>query len=73
MYKTQAVSKLHFLLPFTSWSRAEAIVEATEKNSSHLVFELLFSHPACVPHAEICTELVFLWTGVLVPKNCSSM
>lgn len=70
MYKTQAFSKLLFLLPVTSWSRAEAIVEAVEKSSSHLVFELLFSHPVCVPHAKICTEFVFLRTGILVPQTC---
>lgn len=73
MYKTQAFSKLLFLLPVTSWSWEEAIVEAAKKSSSHLVFELLFSHPASVPHAKVCMELVFLRTGILVPKNCISM
>lgn len=48
-------------------------MEAAEKSSSYLAFELLFSHSACVPQAKICTELVFIGTGILMPQNCTSM
>ena len=51
IYQTQTLSKTLFLLPVSPWSRAAATVEAAEKSSSHLPLELLFSHPARVPHA----------------------
>lgn len=52
VYQNQTFSETLLLPPVPPRSRAEATVETAEKSFSHLALELLFSPPACVPHAK---------------------